>query len=61
LARLDAFTRTIESRLDPRADVDAAVAQERQISRARGGRTVVDDVARPARTRRSGREQPRLF
>ena len=42
LKRLDAFTRAIEQRLEPEADVDAAIAHERAISRSLGGRTVGD-------------------
>ena len=42
LTRLDAFTRAIEQRLEPEADVDAAIAHERTISRSLGGRTVFD-------------------
>ena len=43
-ARLDTFTRAIESRLSPHADVDAVIAHERAISASLGGRTVMDDV-----------------
>ena len=42
LKRLDAFTRAIEQRLEPEADVHAAIAHERAISRSLGGRTVFD-------------------
>jgi uncharacterized protein len=49
-ARLDAFTRAIERRRQPSADVAATIAHERAISRSIGGRTVMDD-ARDARTR----------
>ena len=49
-SRLDAFTRTIERHRDPAADVEAAIAHERAISRSIGGRTVFDD-ARAARPR----------
>ena len=38
--RLDTFTRAIEQRLEPQADVAAAIAHERAISRSLGGRTV---------------------
>jgi hypothetical protein len=41
--RLDAFTRAIEARRSPEADVDAVMAHERTISRSLGGRTVFDD------------------
>jgi uncharacterized protein len=41
--RLDAFTRAIERRGHPEADVAATIAHERAISTALGGRTVLDD------------------
>jgi hypothetical protein len=47
--RLDAFTRAIEDRRGPEADVDATIAHERAISRSLGGRTVFDDAPRPKR------------
>lgn len=50
MARLDAFTRGIERRRSPHADVDATIAHERAISPSLGGRTVFDD--RPADRRR---------
>jgi hypothetical protein len=43
MSRLDAFTRVIENRLAPDADVPATIAHERAISRSLGGRTVLDD------------------
>jgi hypothetical protein len=43
MARLDEFSRTIERRLDARADVAAAIFRERAISPTLGGRTVMDD------------------
>ena len=43
-SRLDTFTRAIESRLSPHANVDAVIAHERAISASLGGRTVMDDV-----------------
>jgi uncharacterized protein len=43
MARLDAFTRAIEQRRAPSADVEAVIAHERRISPALGGRTVFDD------------------
>jgi uncharacterized protein len=43
MSRLDAFTRAIENRLAPDADVPATIAHERAISRSLGGRTVLDD------------------
>jgi hypothetical protein len=46
MARLDAFTRGIERRRSPLADVEAAIAHERSIAPSLGGRTVFDD--RPA-------------
>jgi hypothetical protein len=45
LRRLDRFVRAVEERLAPRADFDAALAHERAISPAHGGRTVFDDRA----------------
>jgi len=47
--RLDAFTRAIEARLGPEADVASAIAHERSISMSLGGRTVFDDARRPRR------------
>ena len=41
--RLDAFTRAIETRRGPEADVAATIAHERAISPSLGGRTVFDD------------------
>lgn len=49
MKRLDRFVRFVEARLAPEADVDAALAHERRISPAIGGRTVFDD--RPKRHR----------
>jgi hypothetical protein len=46
-SRLDAFTRAIERRLEPDADVEAVIARERALAPALGGRTVMDD--RPGR------------
>jgi len=43
MARLDAFTRAIESRRGPEADVAAAIAHERATAHLHGGRTVFDD------------------
>jgi hypothetical protein len=58
--RLDAFTRAIEARRSPEADVDAAIARERQRSPSFGGRTVFDD--RRERTRPAVADrQLRLF
>lgn len=50
MARLDAFARGIERRRAPDADVEAAIAHERQIAPSLGGRTVFDDPP-PARRR----------
>ena len=44
--RLDAFTRAIETRCVPDADVLAAIAHEREIAGAHGGRTVFDADSR---------------
>ena len=53
LRRLDAFTRAIERRRQPEADVEATIAHERAISRSLGGRTVFDDVRQsPPRPRK---------
>ena len=60
LARLDAFTRAIEQRRQPEADVDAAIAHERAISRSLGGRTVFDDV-RERRSKKINEIQQKLF
>ena len=43
-SRLDAFTRAIEARREPAADVEAAIAHESAVSTVYGGRTVFDDV-----------------
>jgi len=60
MKRLDAFTRAIEQRRHPEADVDATIAHERAISRSLGGRTVFDDA--PTAPRRglsvAGKRQP---
>ena len=53
LERLDTFTRKIEARRAPDADVDATIAHEREISASLGGRTVFDD--RDQARRRSAR------
>lgn len=52
MSRLDEFSRSIERRLDARADVVATIGRERAISGALGGRTVMDD-------RRGRRRQPK--
>jgi len=41
--RLNGFVRAVESRVEPVADFDAALAHERRISPQLGGRTVYDD------------------
>ena len=55
MARLDAFTRAIEARRHPDADVSGAIAHERAISPALGGRTVFTD-----RGRKTGRSRGQL-
>ena len=60
MKRLDAFTRTIEQRIDPVADIDAVIVRERASSRAYGGRTVLDDKRPVVRNTRSD-SQLRLF
>jgi uncharacterized protein len=57
--RLEKFARTIEERLQPRADFDAAVAHEKSISRELGGRSVFDDFKE--RRVRPGLRQLSLF
>ncbi len=54
MKRLDRFTRSIEQRLSPQADVDATIAHERAVSPAFGGRTVMDD-----RREKRGKTVPR--
>ena len=61
LARLDAFSRAIEARRAPAADVAAAISHERGISPSLGGRTVFDDRPGPHRQPRSARGQLDLF
>jgi hypothetical protein len=58
MARLDAFTRGIERRRAPLADLDATIAHERAMAPALGGRTVFDD--RPAARRRPPRAPDQL-
>ena len=60
-ARLDAFTRLVEDRLSPEADVDAAIAHERNISPSLGGRTVFDDEGASRKTRAPASPQLELF
>ena len=53
--RLDAFTRAIEARRGPEADVAATIAHERAVSPSFGGRTVFDDArSRPSPATRRG-------
>jgi hypothetical protein len=56
MRRLDAFTRMVEQRLEPHADVDAVIAAERASSRIHGGRTVFDDRRPAARGAKSNRQ-----
>jgi hypothetical protein len=60
-ARLDRFTRLVEERLAPDADVDAAVAHERALSRSLGGRTVFDDIKPRGQRHKAGPSQLDLF
>jgi len=57
LERLDTFTRKIEARRAPDADVEATIAHEREISASLGGRTVFDDQA-PNKARRPAGRRP---
>ena len=59
-ARLDGFTRLVERRFAPEADVDAAIAHEEALSTTLGGRTVFDDRPR-GHTRRGRSSQLQLF
>ena len=61
MARLDAFTRSIEQRGQPDADVEGAIAHEREISTRLGGRTVFDDRSRTGRRDQSHTGQLDLF
>jgi len=56
--RLDVFTRAIETRRTPVADVPAAIAHERAIAPTLGGRTVFDD--RPSHGRPPARPRGQL-
>jgi hypothetical protein len=60
MKRLDTFTRAIEARRGPEADVAATIAHERTISPSLGGRTVLDDRDRN-RARPRSRGQLELF
>jgi uncharacterized protein len=57
--RLDAFTRAIEARRGPEADVTATIAHERAISESLDGRTVFDDPPSRSALRRAGAPRPR--
>ncbi len=57
--RLDAFTRAIEARRGPEADVGATITHERAISKSLGGRTVFDDPPSRSALRRAGTPRPR--
>jgi uncharacterized protein len=46
MARLDRFTRAIETRRRPEGDIEATIDHERAVSPSLGGRTVMDDRAR---------------
>ena len=59
--RLDRFARLIEGQLSPDADIDAAIARERQISPSLGGRTVMDDSKTIPRRGRTPASQLELF
>ena len=60
LARLDAFSRSIERCWQPEANVASVIAHERAISPTLGGRTVFDDSG--GRRQRPARQtQGRLF
>jgi uncharacterized protein len=56
MRRLDAFTRMVEQRLEPYADVDAVITDERASSRTHGGRTVFDDSGSDARGVKSDKQ-----
>jgi hypothetical protein len=60
-SRLDAFTRAIEARREPAADVEAVINHERAVSDSYGGRTVFDDVRAPSTRPRPRRGQLPLF
>jgi hypothetical protein len=58
-SRLDRFTRMVEIQAEPRADFEAALAYERQISPLIDGRTVFDD--RKPKPRKNNEKQLKLF
>jgi hypothetical protein len=51
MRRLDRFVRAVEQRRAPEADVEAAIAHDRAISAAHGGRTVFDRPRRAGQLR----------
>ena len=57
--RLDAFSRAIEARRGPDADVAATIAHERTISKSLGGRTAFDDPPSRSAVRRASAPRPR--
>jgi hypothetical protein len=57
--RLDRFVSSVESRLEPQADFDAAIAHEKSISESLGGRSVHDD--KPGQRFKLNRGQLSLF
>jgi hypothetical protein len=61
IARLDRFTRAIEQKRHPVADVDATIAHERAISGSLGGRTVFDDRRHAPKLPAVSRGQLNLF
>jgi hypothetical protein len=61
LARLERFSRAIESRCEPRADFTAAITHEKAISPDLDGRSVFDDRKPRGRAERSERKQLSLF
>jgi len=56
MRRLDALTRMVEQRLDPHAEVDAVIADERANSHTHGGRTVFDDRRPDTRSTKSNKQ-----
>jgi hypothetical protein len=56
MRRLDAFTRMVEQRLEPHADVDAVIADERACSRTHDGRAVFNDKRPDARGAKSDQQ-----
>jgi hypothetical protein len=61
LRRLERFARSVETRLQPEADFNAAIAHEHAISPALDGRTVFDDKPRGRFFVGKGGHQQRLF